>query len=489
MELESQDLLESLSEEFAAKAAKETGPALAVSKKRVKELKVIDPKASQNFGILLNSSLKGLSFEELRILILKCDDSSLSPSVMESLLRFLPSGEDMASLRLLKDEHDELCTAEQFAFMLANIPRIEPRLQAMVFKKKFFEEAKEIKPDLTYVIAACEELKTSEKFGKCLELILLIGNYMNSGSRNAESYGFKLNFLTKLQNTKAHDNRSNMLHFLANLLENRYPQWVNFKDDLRNLEKARRVSDDQLSKQLRGMKKSLTNLKKELEFHKNPESIDDRFGTEMNAFLEYANDEYEKLEATYTNMGKCVAEIITFYGEDPKKTNAEEFFSDIVTFCNDFETARVENAKMKEAKKREEKQKELKEKEKRRKEQKEKERKDFIIDQQGEGEGVLDDLMDALKTGQAYNRDNRRQKPRQTRDGGKKDRNLSRGRSQTGHSQSPRNKNNSDQGDVLDTILNSTPTSRSSRQRSKTHGDRGDRESKASEALQRVRAL
>ena len=66
-------------------------------------------------------------------------------------------------------------------------------------------------------------------------------------------------------------------------------------------------------------------------------SIDDRFGTEMNAFLEYANDEYEKLEATYTNMGKCTAEIIGFYGEDPKKTNAEEFFSDIVTFCNDFE--------------------------------------------------------------------------------------------------------------------------------------------------------
>ena len=43
------------------------------------------------------------------------------------------------------------------------------------------------------------------------------------------------------------------------------------QDDLRNLEKARRVSDDQLSKQLRGMKKSLNNLKKELEFHKNPE--------------------------------------------------------------------------------------------------------------------------------------------------------------------------------------------------------------------------
>ena len=40
---------------------------------------------------------------------------------MESLLRFLPSGEDMASLRLLKDEYEELCTAEQFAFMVGYI--------------------------------------------------------------------------------------------------------------------------------------------------------------------------------------------------------------------------------------------------------------------------------------------------------------------------------------------------------------------------------
>ena len=45
------------------------------------------------------------------------------------------------------------------------------------------------------------------------------------------------------------------------------------------------------------------------------------------------------------NKSKCnitsrqVKEIIAFYGEDPKKTNAEDFFSDIVTFCNDFEVS------------------------------------------------------------------------------------------------------------------------------------------------------
>ena len=57
----------------------------------------------------------------------------------------------------------------------------------------------------------------------------------------------------------------------------------------------------------------------------------------MNSFLEYANEEYEKLDVTYTNMGKCVQEIIGFFGEDPKKLSAEDFFGDIVTFCTDFE--------------------------------------------------------------------------------------------------------------------------------------------------------
>ena len=55
----------------------DTGPVIAQPKKKVKELKVIDPKASQNLGILLNSSLKGMSFEDLRASILACDDSSL----------------------------------------------------------------------------------------------------------------------------------------------------------------------------------------------------------------------------------------------------------------------------------------------------------------------------------------------------------------------------------------------------------------------------
>eukprot|EP00116_Pleurobrachia_bachei_P006134 sb/3466396/ len=301
---------------------------------------------------------------------------------------------------------------------------------------------------------------------------------MNSGSRNASTYGFKLNFLTKLQNTKTQDNRTNMLHFLADLLETKHPQWVNFKDDLKSVSKARRVCDDQLSKQLRGMKKSLGNLKRELEFHKTPESLDDQFGTRMSAFLEVAEDQYNKLETAYQSMGKYVTELITYYGEDPKKTNIEDFFSDIITFCNDFEAARAENAKIRDAKKREEKQKEMKEMEKMKREKEKETSKGYgkILDDQGEGEGVLDDILIGLKTGKAYRDRPVRTKQRQPRDGAKGK------RSNTGLT--PKKSD----GDSLNDILTSTPAGGNTRTRSRGNNSNNP-SSRATEALERVKAL
>lgn len=52
--------------------------------------------------------------------------------------------------------------------------------------------------DIVAATAACEEVKKSKKFAKLLELILLLGNYMNTGSKNAQAFGFEMSFLTKV---------------------------------------------------------------------------------------------------------------------------------------------------------------------------------------------------------------------------------------------------------------------------------------------------
>ena len=51
------------------------------------------------------------------------------------------------------------------------------------------------------------QVRRSHKFGKILELILLMGNIMNTGSRNEQSVGFDISYLPKLSNTKDRDNK------------------------------------------------------------------------------------------------------------------------------------------------------------------------------------------------------------------------------------------------------------------------------------------
>jgi diaphanous 2 len=46
---------------------------------------------------------------------------------------------------------------------------------------------------------ACEEIRDSKKFAKLLELVLLIGNYLNTGTKNAQAVGFEISYLPKVR--------------------------------------------------------------------------------------------------------------------------------------------------------------------------------------------------------------------------------------------------------------------------------------------------
>lgn len=81
---------------------------------------------------------------------------------------------------------------------MSNVKRLRPRLSAILFKLQFEEQVNNIKPDIMAVSAACEEIKKSKSFSKLLELVLLMGNYMNAGSRNAQTFGYNLSSLCKV---------------------------------------------------------------------------------------------------------------------------------------------------------------------------------------------------------------------------------------------------------------------------------------------------
>lgn len=81
---------------------------------------------------------------------------------------------------------------------MSSVKLLRPRLNGILFKLTFEEQVNNIRPDIMNVTFACEEVKKSEGFSKLLELVLLVGNYMNSGSRNAQTFGFNIAFLCKV---------------------------------------------------------------------------------------------------------------------------------------------------------------------------------------------------------------------------------------------------------------------------------------------------
>ncbi|CAH2314868.1 diaphanous homolog 2, partial [Pelobates cultripes] len=207
-----------------------------VVKKKVKELRVLDSKTAQNLSIFLGSYR--MSYDEIKNIILEVDEEKLSESLIQNLIKNLPEQKELSALAQLKSEYEDLCEPEQFGVVMSSMKMLRPRLHGILFKLTFDEHISNIKPDIMSVTLACEELKKSENFKKMVELILLVGNFMNSGSRNAQSLGFNISFLCKIRDTKSSDQKTTLLHFLAEVCEERFPEILKFPEELAHIESA-----------------------------------------------------------------------------------------------------------------------------------------------------------------------------------------------------------------------------------------------------------
>ncbi|TDH07568.1 hypothetical protein EPR50_G00108020 [Perca flavescens] len=248
-------------------------------KKKVKELKILDSKCSQNLSIFLGSFR--LPYEEIKIAILEVNEKVITESMVQNLIKLLPATEQLSVLGEMKDEYDDLAESEQFGVVMSGVKRLMPRLQAILFKLQFEEQLNNIKPDVVSVTAACEELCKSQNFTKLLEIILLVGNYMNAGSRNGNAFGFSISYLCKLRDTKSADLKQTLLHFLADVCKEQYPEVMSFTDELIHVEKASRVSAETIQKNLELMGRQIKSLEKDLETFPPPQNDMDLFVEKM----------------------------------------------------------------------------------------------------------------------------------------------------------------------------------------------------------------
>ncbi|XP_074864164.1 protein diaphanous homolog 2 isoform X4 [Carettochelys insculpta] len=379
-------------------------------KKRVKELRILDGKTAQNLSIFLGSFR--MPYEEIKNIILEVDENKLSESLIQNLVKNLPEQKELSALAQLKQEYDDLCEPEQFGVLMSSVKMLRPRLNGILFKLMFEEHVNNIRPGIMAVTLACEELKKSEGFSRLLELVLLVGNYMNSGSRNAQSLGFNISFLCKIRDTKSSDQKTTLLHFLAEICEENYGDIVKFPDELEHVESASKVSAKSLKSNLDSMELQIQRLENDIKMFPKTEDEHDKFVEKMTSFSKSAREQYEKLSNMHNNMTKLYENLGEYFIFDPKATTIEEFFGDLSNFRTMFLEALKENNKRKEMEEKTKRAKLAKEKAEREKLERQQKKKQLIdMNKEGDETGVMDNLLEALQSGAAF-RDRRKRTPR-----------------------------------------------------------------------------
>ncbi|XP_030354097.1 protein diaphanous homolog 2 isoform X3 [Strigops habroptila] len=380
------------------------------SKKKIKELRILDSKSAQNLSIFLGSFR--LPYEEIKNIILEVDEEKLSESLIQNLVKTLPEQKELNALAELKDEYNDLAEPEQFGVVMSSVKMLRSRLNGILFRLMFEEHVNNIKPDVMAVTLACEELKKSESFSKLLELVLFLGNYMNAGSRNAQSLGFNISFLCKIRDTKSSDHKTTLLHFLAEICEENYRDILKFPDELQHVESASKVSAQTLKSNLDSMNHQIQRLENDIKNFPKTQDENDKFVEKMSSFAESAREQYEKLSNMHNNMTKLYENLGEYFTFDPKAISIEEFFGDLSNFRTLFLEALKENNKRKEMEEKTRRAKLAKEKAEQEKLERQKKKQQLIdMNKEGDETGVMDSLLEALQSGAAF-RDRRKRTPR-----------------------------------------------------------------------------
>ncbi|KAJ2829097.1 hypothetical protein IWW50_001038, partial [Coemansia erecta] len=143
--------------------------------------------------------------------------------------------------------------------------RFEQRLRVTTTWAAWPETFRDLQQDIASVMTAAHAVSTSRHFPQVLEVVLSIGNFMNGSGFRGGAFGFKIASLNRLMDTKAEDNKTTLLHFVASTVEENFPGALEFLEELKPVDSGCRVSYTEMKAEMGDMRVRLAEAKRELE--------------------------------------------------------------------------------------------------------------------------------------------------------------------------------------------------------------------------------
>uniref|UniRef100_K1PX39 Formin-like protein 2 n=1 Tax=Magallana gigas TaxID=29159 RepID=K1PX39_MAGGI len=314
-----------------------------MKKKKAESVSLMEPNRLRNVAITRRKLV--LNNDEVCRAINFIDLKTLSLDMTDILLTILPNEAEMKAYKQYEKERrplDRLSDEDRFMLQLSKIERLSQKLHIMSFIGNFNENVHHLAPQVNAIIAASMSLRSSTKVRKILEIILAIGNYMNSAKRGAV-YGFKLQSLDMLTDTKSKDKNVTLMHFLVQTVQAKFPEIVNFDSELRFLEKAAVVSMENIMTDYKDLEKGMQMTQKEYEARKHSRDTPPI----LKEFLTNSEDKLKKLQADIKTAEDAYKRVVEFFGENPRTCSPTSFFSQFVRFVAAFKAAVLEMEKRK----------------------------------------------------------------------------------------------------------------------------------------------
>ncbi|XP_072535025.1 formin-like protein 1 [Salminus brasiliensis] len=347
-ELDDDSVLEELDmDEFAElfKTKAQAPPAdigtlkMKVAQKASNKVSLLEPNRAKNLAITLRKG--GMDTNQICTAIETYNLDTLSLDFLELLERFIPSDYELKLIQSYEHEGralQELSEEDRFMVHFGKIPRLGKRISTLTFMGNFSESVQLLRPQLNAIIAASMSIKSSGKLKKILEIVLAFGNYMNSEKRGA-AYGFRLQSLDLLLDTKSTDRKQTLLHFLVNIIQEKYPHLHSFYTELHFLDKAALVSLDSILIDVRSLEKGMEVTQQEYE--------EQRDSLILRDFLSNNNSLIESVAKDAKTAQEAYESVVEYFGENPKTTPPSMFFPIFIRFMKAYKLAEQENEQRK----------------------------------------------------------------------------------------------------------------------------------------------
>uniref|UniRef100_A0A8C7TPA3 Formin-like protein 1 n=1 Tax=Oncorhynchus mykiss TaxID=8022 RepID=A0A8C7TPA3_ONCMY len=320
--------MDAFEEQFKTKA--QTAPAdvgtlrAKVAQKIHSKVSLLESNRAKNLAITLRKG--GMATSDICTAIETYNQEALSLDFLELLERFIPSEHEVKLIQNYERDGrplDELPEEDRFMVRFGKIPRLAQRISTLTFMGNFPESIQLIQPQLNAIIAASMSIKSSSKLKKILEIILAFGNYMNSSKRGA-AYGFRLQSLDLLLDTKSTDRKQTLLHFIVSIIQEKYPELQAFHSELHFMDKAALVSLDSILQDVCALERGMEVTRKEFAVQEDNPVLQD-FLTSNNDLLDSVVEDGKTAQDVYEST-------VEYFGENPKTTPPSMFFPVFVRF-------------------------------------------------------------------------------------------------------------------------------------------------------------